>query len=92
MRKFWWQGPVKEGSKGLLRHGFRDLGFQRISAKIGAVSKASRAAMASFGMEQVKTLHPHHQEMMAGAEADEVPIYHHPQGVGRRHKAYHMNS
>lgn len=53
LRRHWRQGFASEGSRELLRHAFEDLGLQRVFARTMTVNAASRATMASVGMQYV---------------------------------------
>jgi RimJ/RimL family protein N-acetyltransferase len=56
VRRHWRQGLASEGARELLRHGFADLGLERIFARTKTVNAASRATMASVGMRYVRRL------------------------------------
>jgi RimJ/RimL family protein N-acetyltransferase len=72
LRRHWRQGLASEGARELIRHGFEDLGLTRIFAETMAVNAASRATMASIGMEHVRTFHMGWDERLAGSELGEV--------------------
>jgi RimJ/RimL family protein N-acetyltransferase len=72
LRRYWRQGFASEGSRELLRHGFEDLGLDRIFAETMAVNQASRATMASIGLQYVRTFHLHWDEPLPGTEHGEV--------------------
>ena len=72
LRRHWRQGLAGEGARELVRHGFDDLGLERIFAQTMAVNVASRATMASIGMRFVRAFHEDHEEPVAGAEHGEV--------------------
>ncbi len=72
LRRRWRQGLASEGSRELLRYGFRELGLQRIFAQTMAVNEGSRAVMAAVGMTYVRTFSGHFSEPLPGAEQDEV--------------------
>jgi RimJ/RimL family protein N-acetyltransferase len=72
LRRRWRQGLAGEGSRELIRHGFADLGLTRIFAETMAVNAASRATMASVGMDYVRTFHLDFDEPIAGSEHGEV--------------------
>ncbi len=55
LRRHWRQGLASEGSRELLRHAFEDLGLHRVSALTMTVNTASRATMASVGLQYVRT-------------------------------------
>ncbi|WP_435593388.1 GNAT family N-acetyltransferase [Nocardia sp. bgisy118] len=68
----WRQGLAREGARELLRHGFEDLGLTRIFAETMMINTASRATMASIGMEYVRTFHLQWEHPIPGAEQGEV--------------------
>ena len=68
----WRQGYAGEGARELIRHGFTDLGLHRIFAETMAVNSASRATMASVGMEHVRTFHLDFSDPIEGSEQGEV--------------------
>lgn len=72
LRRYWRQGLASEGARELLRHGFEDLGLQRVFAETMAVNVASRATMAALGMSHVRTSHLDWAEPIPGAEHGEV--------------------
>lgn len=72
LRRYWRQGLASEGSRELIRHGFADLGLPRIFAETMAVNAASRATMASVGLEYVRTFHLDWDEPLPGSEHGEV--------------------
>lgn len=73
MSTFWRQGLAKEGSAELLRHGFEDLGLERVFAETMAVNEASRATMAAVGLRYEKMLdHVDFDEPIPGHEHGEV--------------------
>jgi RimJ/RimL family protein N-acetyltransferase len=72
LRRHWCRGLASEGAGELLRHGFEDLGLQRIFAETMAVNVGSRATMAAVGMRQVRTFHLDFDESLAGSELVEV--------------------
>jgi RimJ/RimL family protein N-acetyltransferase len=72
LRRCWRQGLAREGSRALIRHGFAELGLTRIFAETMAVNVASRATMASVGMDYVRTFHLDFDEPIAGSEHGEV--------------------
>lgn len=69
---YWRQGLASEGGPELLRHGFEDLGLARVFAETMAVNAASRATMASVGMDHVRTFHRWWSDPIPGAERGEV--------------------
>ncbi|ATY11293.1 N-acetyltransferase [Amycolatopsis sp. AA4] len=54
LRRHWRKGLGKEGAREMLRHGFRDVGLDRIFARTQARNEASRATMASIGLRHVR--------------------------------------
>src|ERR1700716_2590605 len=75
--KAWW--PARSSRAGrhpwqteLIRHGFEDHLLARIFAETMAVNAASRATMASVGMEYVRTFHLGWDDPVAGVEQGEV--------------------
>jgi RimJ/RimL family protein N-acetyltransferase len=71
-RRIWRQGLAKEGANELIKHGFRDLGLKRVFAETMAINEASRATMASVGMEYSKTFYLDFEQMLPGSEVGEV--------------------
>jgi RimJ/RimL family protein N-acetyltransferase len=55
LRRHWRQGLASEGSRALLRHAFEDLGLNRVSALTMTINAASRATMASVGLQYIRT-------------------------------------
>lgn len=72
LRRYWRRGLASEGARELLRHGFEELQLQRIFAETMAVNEASRATMASIGMQYVRTFYANWVEPIPGAEHGEV--------------------
>lgn len=68
LRRYWRQGLASEGARELIRHGFQDLGLQRVFAETMAVNVASRATLAAVGMSQVRTFHLDRADPIPGAE------------------------
>ncbi|WP_167493568.1 GNAT family N-acetyltransferase [Amycolatopsis circi] len=54
LRGFWRKGLGKEGAREMLRHGFRDVGLDRIYARTAARNTVSQATMASIGLKHVR--------------------------------------
>jgi RimJ/RimL family protein N-acetyltransferase len=50
LRRHWGRGYASEGARELIRHGFQDVGLNRVFAQTLAVNAASRATMASVGL------------------------------------------
>jgi RimJ/RimL family protein N-acetyltransferase len=72
LRRYWRRGLAGEGARELVRHGFADLGLQRIFAETMAVNLPSRATMASAGLSYVRTFHPDFDDPLPGTEQGEV--------------------
>ncbi|WP_353950915.1 GNAT family N-acetyltransferase [Knoellia sp. S7-12] len=54
-RRHWRQGFASEGSRELLRHGFQDLGLDRVIAQAMSDNAGSRAVMESVGLTYVRS-------------------------------------
>ena len=65
LRRFWRRGYGSEGARELVRHGFDELGLQRIVAQTMAVNAASRATMAAAGLSP-------HRAFVSEVEWDDV--------------------
>lgn len=72
LRRYWRQGLASEGARELVRHGFDDLGLERIFAETMAVNAGSRATMAAAGLSYVRTFHQDWPEALPGSEQGEV--------------------
>lgn len=72
LRRHWRRGLASEGARELLRHGFDDLGLDRVFAETMAVNTGSRATMAAVGMRYVRTFHLDHDQPLPGSEQGEV--------------------
>jgi len=72
LRRYWRQGLAGEGARELVRHGFADLGLDRIFAETMAVNAASRATMAAVGLRHVRTFHLDVDDPLPGSELGEV--------------------
>lgn len=70
--RYWRGGLASEGARELIRHGFEDLGLTRIFAETMMVNTASRATMASIGMEYIRTFQLEWEDPIPGAEQGEV--------------------
>ncbi len=70
--RYWRRGLASEGARELLRHGFDDLGLQRVFAETMAVNAASRATMAALGLRHVRTFHLEVDQPIPGSEHGEV--------------------
>ncbi|GGU38909.1 GNAT family N-acetyltransferase [Nocardioides albus] len=71
-QRHWRKGYAKEGSLELLRHGFEDLGIDRVIAQTMAVNEASRATMVAVGMSFVRSFQQNFEEPLAGHAEGEV--------------------
>ncbi len=69
---YWRQGYAKEGSRGLLRHGFEDIRLQAVFAETMAVNVPSRATMDSCGMRHIRTFYLEFDNPLPGTELGEV--------------------
>ncbi|MEU8274096.1 GNAT family N-acetyltransferase [Microbispora bryophytorum] len=72
LRRYWRQGLASEGARELLRYGFEDLRLTRVFAETMAVNAASRATMASIGMQHIRTFHADWEEPLPGSDLGEV--------------------
>lgn len=72
LRRHWRKGLGSEGARELVRHGFDDLGLDRIFAETMAVNAASRATMAAVGLRYVRTFHLDLADPLPGSEHGEV--------------------
>ncbi len=72
LRRYWRRGLASEGARELIRHGFVDLGLDRIFAETMAVNVASRATMAAAGLRHVRTFHLDVDEPLPGSDLGEV--------------------
>ncbi len=72
LRRHWRQGLASEGARELIRHGFEELGLERIFAETMTVNTASRATMASVGMRHARTFHLNWDRPIPGSELGEV--------------------
>lgn len=75
LRRWWRRGLAREGSAELLRHGFADLGLDRIFARTVVANTGSRAVLRSVGMTEVRIVHPERDDSgdpRPGAEQGEV--------------------
>lgn len=71
-RRFWRQGFASEGARELVRHGFEELGLDRVFAETMTVNAGSRAVMAAAGLEYVRTFHQDWPEQLPGSEHGEL--------------------
>jgi RimJ/RimL family protein N-acetyltransferase len=74
LRRRWRQGYASEGARELIRHGFADLGLNRMVAQTMAVNTASRATMTSAGLSFVRAFISAgtYDDPIDGAEQGEV--------------------
>ncbi|MET8389162.1 GNAT family N-acetyltransferase [Streptosporangium canum] len=72
LRRHWRRGLASEGARELIRHGFDDLGLDRIFAETMTVNTASRATMAAVGMRYVRTFHLDWDDPILGSDLGEV--------------------
>jgi RimJ/RimL family protein N-acetyltransferase len=72
LRRHWRQGLAGEGARELVRHGFEDLGLDRVFAETMAVNAGSRATMAAVGLRHVRTFHLAFDDPLPGTELGEV--------------------
>jgi RimJ/RimL family protein N-acetyltransferase len=72
LRRYWRQGLASEGARELIRHGFADLGLDRIFAETMAVNTPSRATMAAVGLRYERTVHLPYDDPLPGTEKGEV--------------------
>ncbi|KEF62073.1 uncharacterized protein A1O9_00045 [Exophiala aquamarina CBS 119918] len=71
--KFWRKGYAKEGSRELLRYAFEDLGLREVAGDTMTINVASRATMASCGLQHVRTFHNQYDDVyIPGIEEGEV--------------------
>ncbi len=55
LKRYWGKGLASEGARELVRHGFDDLGLDRIIAQTMAVNSSSRAVLERIGLTYVRT-------------------------------------
>jgi RimJ/RimL family protein N-acetyltransferase len=74
LRRHWRRGYASEGARELIRHGFDDLGLNRIFAQTMAANVASRATMAAVGLTFTRAFvsGDAYDDLVAGAEQGEV--------------------
>lgn len=68
----WGRGFATEGSVALVDKGFAEMGVQRVVADTMAVNVGSRRVMEKVGLRHVRTVHPHYDEPLDGAEHGDV--------------------
>jgi RimJ/RimL family protein N-acetyltransferase len=71
-RSAWGKGYATEGSRGLIRKGFTELGVQRVFAETMAVNLASRRVMEKAGLRLVRTFHQPWPDHIDGEEHGDV--------------------
>ncbi|MGO4229993.1 GNAT family N-acetyltransferase [Arthrobacter sp. YAF34] len=72
LRRHWRKGLASEGARELLRHGFEDLGLNRVFAETMVVNTASRATMAAVGLRHIRTFGAEFDQSLPGSELGEV--------------------
>jgi RimJ/RimL family protein N-acetyltransferase len=71
--RWWRQGLASEGARELLRHGFEEVGLDRIFAQTLAVNVPSRGVMLSIGMSYVRAFPSASPEpLVRGSDRGEV--------------------
>ena len=72
LRHHWHRGLASEGAQELLRHGFDDVGLDRIIAQTFAVNARSRGVMERIGLTYVRTFPTSTTAPVEGASEGEV--------------------
>jgi len=72
LRRHWRKGLASDGARELVRHGFDDLGVDRIIAQTMAVNAASRAVLERVGLTYVRTFPSSTTDLVEGIEEGEV--------------------
>ena len=73
MRRHWRHGYASEGARELIRHGFDDLGLNRIFAQTMAANTAARATMSAAGLSHARAfISGPYDDLAPGAEQGEV--------------------
>lgn len=72
LRRHWRKGLASEGARELVRHGFDDIGLDRVIAQTLAVNAGSRAVMERVGLSYVRTFPTSMTEPVEGVEEGEV--------------------
>ena len=72
LRRHWGRGLASEGARELVRHGFEDIGLDRIIAQTMAVNARSRAVMERVGLNYVRTFPSSTTDLIDGVEEGEV--------------------
>ena len=72
LRRHWRKGLASDGARELVRHGFDDLGVDRIIAQTMAVNAASRAVLERVGLTYVRTFPSSTTDPVEGIEEGEV--------------------
>ena len=72
LRRHWRRGLASEGARELLRHGFDDVGLDRIIAQTFAVNARSRGVMERIGLTYVRTFPTSTTAPVEGASEGEV--------------------
>ncbi len=68
----WGRGIATEGSIALVDKGFTEMGVARVAADTMAVNLGSRRVMEKAGLRYVRTVHPHNDVPLDGAEHGDV--------------------
>lgn len=71
-RAAWGKGYATEGSRALVRHGFAELGVQRVYAETMTVNTGSRRVMEKAGLRFVRTFHQDWPQEIPGGEHGDV--------------------
>jgi len=72
LRRHWHKGLASERARKLVRHGFADLGLDRIIAQTMAVNTSSRAVLERVGLTYVRTFPTSMTEPVEGVDEGEV--------------------
>ncbi|WP_300014989.1 GNAT family N-acetyltransferase [Pseudonocardia sp.] len=68
----WGRGFATEGAIALVDRGFTEMGARRVVADTMAVNAGSRRVLEKAGLRHVRTVHPHYDEPLDGAEHGDV--------------------
>ena len=72
LRRHWRKGLASEGARELVRHGFDDLGLERIIAQTMTVNAGSRAVLDRIGLTYVRTFPTSMTPPVEGVDEGEV--------------------
>ena len=72
LRRHWRKGLASEGARELVRHGFDDLGLERIIAQTMTVNASSRAVLDRIGLTYVRTFPTSMTPPVEGVDEGEV--------------------